>query len=367
MVDVSASDSSKQGILLVNLGTPDSPDVDAVRAYLDEFLMDPLVVDIPRVLRWILVKGLILPRRASASAKLYEKIWSANGSPLRHHLSDLVEKCQKQLGPAFQVEGAMRYGKPSIAAALTEFSRSRVGRVWVIPLYPQYSSAATQSSIESVKSEARRLGCTFRLEFSEPFYHRAEYLECWATQVEKHWSKSKYDHLLFSFHGLPERQIKKIDATQKHCLAVGGCCDEISEVNKNCYRAQSYATARGIAQKLGLKTSEYTVCFQSRLGRTPWIRPYTDELYGSLPARGMKRIAVACPSFVSDCLETVEEVGMRGKAQFLDAGGKELKHIPSLNAERFWVNALCQWIEGDLKRPQSPRAKTARSSHQPST
>lgn len=358
----------KQGVLLINLGTPEAPDPDAVRKYLREFLMDPFVIDIPKPIRWFLVNVVVLPRRALASSKLYQKIWTTHGSPLRHNHELLVEKCRKRLGAPFHVEGAMRYGKPSIAEALTEFSRAKLEKLWVVPLYPQYSLAATESSVQAVRSEAARLGCTFSIDFAEPFYSRPEYLDCWAEQVRKTWTQEKYDFLLLSFHGLPERQVKKTDRTKAHCLKTANCCDAMVEANRDCYRAQCYETARGIAKRLKLSADQYEVCFQSRLGGTPWIRPFTDELYESLPSKGMTRVAVACPSFVADCLETLEEVAIRGEAQFKENGGERLTLVPSLNAEASWADALCEWIVRDLKAPRTtPKKKSAGKDHQPST
>jgi ferrochelatase len=341
----------KRGLLLLNLGTPDEPTSEKVRVYLREFLMDPYVVDIPYPFRWLLVHGAVLPRRPKASAAAYRQIWSERGSPLLEHLDALVARV-RELAQAsrWHVEGGMRYGNPSIGRALESFRERRIDDVVVLPLYPQYSLAATESSVRFTREAAARVAPGMRLSFVPAFYGDAGFIQAFARIAREALSGFAYDHLLFSFHGLPERQVRKTDRAlaaggPAHCLASPGCCDRIVEANRDCYRAQCYATARSLAQELGLSPDRYTVCFQSRLGRTPWIRPYTDAMYAELASRGVRRVAVMCPAFVADCLETLEEVRIRGRADFRRLGGEELRLVPSLNSSPEWAQAVLALAE----------------------
>jgi ferrochelatase len=336
------------GFVLLNLGTPDSHQVSDVRKYLAEFLMDPLVIDIPFVARLALIYGIILPFRPKKSAAAYQKIWTERGSPLLFHLVDLGEKVKKNLNSDFQVEIAMRYGKPTLETAMKKLQTAGVKKIKVLPLYPQYSLAATESSIVKAKEIAKNLGVLDRLEILPAFYKDGRFVDSFSEIAENSLREFKYDYILFSFHGLPERHIKKTEHGDKsHCLATENCCETITNENRDCYRAQSFASAHAIAQKLGLTKSDYgkkySVSFQSRLGRTPWIRPYTDLVFGDLVKQGVKRLAVVCPSFVADCLETVEEIEIRGKESFISFGGEALKLVPSLNSSESWVKAVSEF------------------------
>lgn len=328
---------ARKGLLLINVGTPDGPETPQVRAYLREFLMDPLVIDLPLPLRWLLVHGAILPSRPKASAALYRKIWGERGSPLLFHLDDLVVKVRKLLGSEWVVEGGMRYGRPSIRQGLERLREAGVTEITAFPLYPQYSLAATRSSELETQ---RHVGSEVMLKFIPPFYADPGFLDSFAAVARSELERFTVDHILFSFHGLPERQVKRTDRTGKHCLASPDCCARIGDANRNCYRAQCFHTARELATRLELSEERYTVCFQSRLGRTPWIRPFTDDLYRTLPGRGIKRIAVLSPAFVADCLETLEEIAIRGAEEFKRSGGEELRLIPSLNSETDWARAV---------------------------
>jgi len=336
--------TEKRGVLLVNLGTPDSPLPAQVGTYLREFLMDPLVIDIPQVFRWILVNLLIVPKRSRDSAKLYQKVWTEKGSPLLVHTLDLERKLKAQLSGEVKVVAAMRYGNPSIEKAVKEFKESGVNRILVLPLYPQYSLAATESSILKTRETFSALMPEACLEYIPYFYNSPNYLDAAARVTQEHLKNYHWDSLLFSFHGLPERQVKKTDCSKMHCLQKENCCDEIKEENAFCYRAQSFATSKELANRLGVSSSQFFVGFQSRLKGAPWIRPFSDEFYRELPKKGFKRLAVVCPSFVADCLETLEEVQMRGKEEFLAHGGEDLKLIPSLNSEDVWVEALVNLV-----------------------
>lgn len=329
---------NRTGVLLINLGTPDAPTPDAVGRYLREFLMDGFVIDMPAPLRWFLVNVLIVPRRKYQSAEAYQKVQMPEGSPLLVQTRHLSEKVAARLGQDYAVECAMRYGNPSIASALRKLREANVSRVIVLPLYPQYAESSFETAIVETKKRAAELGLADRLKFFSPFYDRPEFIESFASRVAEHPS----DHFVFSFHGLPERHVTKLHPN--HCLQSADCCEQISDSNRNCYRAQCVFTANAIAQKVGLKKDGYTISFQSRLGRAKWISPNTEDVLRDLAARGIRKVAVACPAFVADCLETLEEIAIRGRETFIKAGGEELQLIPSLNAETYWVEAVVKWI-----------------------
>lgn len=336
------------GVLLINLGTPDAPGSGPVRKYLREFLSDPRVLDINPVSRKLLLEGVILPLRPRKSADAYRKIWTERGSPLLVESLSLVAKVREALGAEVPVELGMRYGNPSIASALGKLSAARVDRLVVAPLYPQYSSAATGSSLEEVYRITGALEVVPNLSVLPPFYSDPGFLDAFARQGEPVLARDRPDHVLFSFHGLPERQVRRTDPTAAHCLQSASCCDRIVDANRDCYRAQCFATARALAQRLGLAQGSFTVCFQSRLGRTPWIKPYTDQVIPELAARGVRRLAVFSPAFVADCLETLEEIGLRARDQFLSLGGESLSLVPSLNASPAWVSALTALLRRQL-------------------
>ncbi len=339
-----AADKKLIGVALVNLGTPLAPTPREVGRYLREFLMDPLVVDIPYLLRWLLVNVIIVPRRKHQSAALYQKIWGESGSPLLTHTEQLCRQVQDELGSEYLVRTAMRYGEPSFSRVVGDFKRAGVSQVVMCPLYPQYSLAATASSVDAWQSEMARQIPSVETSFVPAFYNSPHYLDAVAQISRPH--LGDVDKVLFSFHGLPERQVKKTG--MNHCLEQSDCCSTVCAANRDCYRAQSFATANGVAQRLGLAEGQWEVGFQSRLGRTPWIRPYSDELYAQLPARGCRKLAVLTPSFVADCLETLEEVQMRGEETFRSAGGDRLHLVPSLNSHPIWVRAVSNLVREAL-------------------
>ncbi len=342
------SQKPKKAAILLNLGTPDSPRPSDVRKYLREFLMDPYVIDIPYLARFLLVYGLILPTRPKKSAEAYQKIWTPKGSPLLFHLSDLTEKVQNLLGASWLVRPAMRYGSPSIESTFEEFQDLGLEEVTLLPLYPQYSLAATESSIQECLRVSKKIIPHVRLRFVEPFYRDEGFIQSFAEVARENLKDYSFDHLLFSYHGLPERQVKKTDSSGTHCLSRKECCDEINPSNQKCYRAHCFVTTQKLVRELKLEPHQYSICFQSRLGRTPWIKPFTDELLQELPKKGVKRLAVICPAFVSDCLETLEEIQIRGREDFLRYGGEDLKLIPSLNSSDVWANAVKQLILGSI-------------------
>lgn len=333
----------KKGVLLLNLGSPDSPEPNDVKSYLNEFLSDPYVIDIPYVFRMLLLKLFILPFRPKKSGEAYKKIWGPRGSPLVYHSQDLLEKVQKVLGPEYVVDLAMRYGTLSIKSALERLHSQELSSLVVIPLYPQYSFAATESSIVRCKKLLKKMKSQVPVRFMEYFYDQPDFIEAFLERGREVLAKGNYDHVMFSFHGVPERQIRRCDPSGDHCLNLESCCDKITAANRKCYRAQCFQTARVLAKRLSLKDKDYTVAFQSRLGRTPWIRPYTDVLLKELADRSVRRIALFSPSFVADCLETLEEIEIRGRADFKSYGGEELTLVPSLNSSDTWARAVAEW------------------------
>ncbi len=330
------------GLLLVNLGTPDAPRSREVRRYLREFLSDPRVLDVPALQRFLLLELLILPRRARLSAAAYRKIWTAEGSPLLVHGRALAAKLQARLGAGVHVELAMRYGRPSIESALAGLERAGVSRLVLLPLYPQYSAAATGSSIQRVLELTAARWDTPYLQVVPPFYDNGDYQDARAEMVRPFLQGPEPERVFMSFHGLPERQIRRSDRSATsggHCLGRADCCAEIGAVNRYCYRAQCHAAARLLGDRLGLRRETVIVCFQSRLGRTPWLRPYTDEVLAEEARRGV-RDAIIVPSFVADCLETLEELGMRAVETWRANGGAALRVVPALNADDRFVEAL---------------------------
>ena len=329
------------GLLLVNLGTPDAPTPSAVRRYLRQFLGDPRVLDMNAVGRKLLLEAVILPRRPRQSAHAYGKIWDAErGSPLLYHSRDLTAGVAARLGAGWTVALGMRYGSPSIASALDQLIAAAVDRIVVVPLFPQYASSSTGSALEELYTVAAARLTVPPLTVLPAFYDEPGFLDAFVAVARPRLDGFHPDHVLMSFHGLPERHMINGDPSGQHCLKSTGCCDTITAVNKDCYRAQSFATARALAARLGLAEGTWSTSFQSRLGRVPWIKPYTDEVLPALAARGVKRVAVLCPAFVADCLETLEEIGMRAAEDWKASGGEALELVPSLNAHPAWVDAV---------------------------
>ena len=349
MSELTKYSSEKVGILLSNLGTPDGPTPEPVKRYLAQFLMDPSVVDIPAVARWLLVHGIILQTRPKKSAEAYQKIWTERGSPLLFHTLDLADRVREQVSDGILVEVGMRYGNPSIEAAVDRLISAGVRKIIFIPLYPQYSLAATFSSVEEFKRVMALKNKEISFTVIEDFWSDEGFLNAFVAVGKPLLADHSVDHVLFSFHGIPERHVRKTDLSKgKHCLEKPGCCETLVEANSKCYRAQSFHTAYRLAEKLGLNREQYSVSFQSRLGRTPWIQPYTDIVLDELVEKGVKRLAVYCPSFVADCLETLEEIQMRGLEQFREKGGEHLVLIPSLNSSQEWTQAVRGMISRSL-------------------
>ena len=341
----------RPGVLLVNLGTPDAPQTREVRRYLRQFLSDPRVLDIHPIGRAALLNLVILPRRPRKSAEAYRKIWTEDGSPLLTNGRLLAKGVQERL-PQTEVALAMRYGRPSIATGLAQLVDAGCDEIVVFPLFPQYASSSTGSAVEAVYHEAAKLWNTPFLRVVPPFYDDEAFIRSFAAVARPVLADLQPDHVLFSYHGLPERQVTKSDPTGAHCLSAPGCCDSITFANRQCYSAHCYATTRALVAALDLQDGSYSSSFQSRLGRTPWLTPHTDKVIPELARKGAKTMAVFSPSFVADCLETVEEIGMRARDDFLGAGGEELVLIPSLNAHEVWLEAAVEIIQRAL--PPTP-------------
>ena len=327
---------TRHAILLVNLGSPASPSTADVKDYLDEFLMDPYVLDFPTLLRTLLVRGLILNTRPAKSAAAYAKIWTDDGSPL----VAISQRTQNALEARMHVPVglAMRYGEPSIAHGIDELlaRAGEIDELLVVPLYPHYAMASTKTVEVAVKRALQGKKVAYR--FVDPFYDDPAYLDALTASLRAG-TPADAQFLLFSYHGIPQRHARKMDPTGAHCLRSAGCCTTPSEAWATCYRHQVIATMEGVAQRLGLRSEEYGFAFQSRLGGG-WLEPFTDKELAALPGRGVTRLAVVCPSFVADCLETLEEMEMRGRETFLAAGGETFTYIPCLNDDAAWVDAL---------------------------
>lgn len=329
-----------KGVLLVNLGTPDSTSVSDVRKYLTEFLMDKRVIDIPYLNRWLLINVIIAPFRAPKSAKEYERLFDEKGSPLKYLGYEVRDKLRNNLGDEYQVELGMRYQSPSIQEAIDKLKSC--ASIRVIPLFPQYASASTGSVQDKVMEIVKDWQIIPDISFVSQFYEEELFLETIADNARALMVHTDYDHFLFSYHGIPERQITKGD--DLGVCQFGSCCETISDKNRYCYRAQCYSTTGLLARKLGLNPEQYSVAFQSRLGKTPWIRPYTDEVLKELAATGKKRVLAFSPSFIADCLETTVEVGETYQEDFIAAGGEQWDLVPSLNAEDKWVECLAGMV-----------------------
>jgi len=339
-----SSKSIKKGVLLVNLGTPDSPSVSDVRRYLREFLMDERVIDIPFVQRWLLINLIIATFRSPKSAKEYQKLWDERGSPLKYYGEDNTAALQQQLGDAYVVKLAMRYQNPSILLGLEALRSENVSEIIVIPLFPQYASASTGSVVQKVNEIVNKWQVIPTMRFVNKFWDHPGYIEGFVIQAKEMMAKTDYDYFVFSYHGLPERQIIKA-SSQGYCQINGKCCSNYNAKNQYCYRAQCFQTSELLAKGLSLEKSQYTTTFQSRLGKTPWIQPYTDEVLKELPAQGIKKVLAFSPAFVADCLETTIEVGETFQEEFLESGGEQWDLVPSLNNSQVWVDGLVDMVK----------------------
>lgn len=335
----------KTGVLLVNLGTPDSPSVPDVRKYLREFLMDPRVIDIPAFPRFMLVNGIIAPFRAPKSAKTYREVWTGNGSPLKYYGEVVERELQKKLGSEqYVVKLAMRYQSPSIPDGLAHFQKLGLTDIVVIPFFPQYASATTGSVYQKVMDVLSGWQVIPQIRFVNSFLDHPKFIEGFAQLGRKYRAEREYDHYLFSYHGLPERQIRKGDVTGQVCQ-LGACCDSLTAMNQYCYRAQCFETTRLLVKALDIPEGRYTTCFQSRLGNDPWIKPYTEDTIKELAKKGVKSVLAFSPAFVADCLETTIEVGEEYKELFEKEGGKHWQLVESLNDSPIWIELLADLVQ----------------------
>lgn len=331
---------SERGVLLVNLGSPASTEVADVRRYLNQFLMDPYVIDLPWPARRLLV-SLILATRPKQSAAAYASIWWDEGSPLVVLSRRLQQAVQARLD--MPVELAMRYGAPSIEQGMLALAkRPGIREILFIPQYPQHADSTVTTSVREAQRVIAKHGLAVTLTVVPPFYDRPDYLDALVATASPHFEQP-FDHLLLSYHGLPERHLRKADPTGEHCLNYPDCCERPSVAHATCYRAQCTAVSNAFAQRMGLPEGKWSQSFQSRLGRAKWIEPYTEARIDELAAQGVKRLLVMCPAFVTDCIETLEEIGDRAREQFIEAGGEELVLIPCLNDQPQWVNVLANW------------------------
>jgi ferrochelatase len=336
---------ARTAVLLLNVGTPDAPDTGSVRRYLREFLSDPRVLDMNALGRFLLLNLVILPFRPARSAAAYRAVWTSEGSPLLVNSRRLTDAVARKI-PEARVLLAMRYGHPSLRAAVDELAREGIERVVLVPLFPQYASATTGSALQEAFRLLGQLPTVPAVSVVSPFYDDARFVDCVARIVEETTRESPVDHVLFSYHGLPVHQVQAT-ATGGHACGgddAAGCCARLHEGNASCYRAQCAATTRALARRLGLSEGGFSSAFQSRLGRAKWLLPNTEDALVALAKAGKKRVAVACPSFVGDCLETLEEIAVRGRELFREHGGEELVMVPCVNADPRWADAVVEYV-----------------------
>ncbi|MBG7611081.1 ferrochelatase [Polaribacter sp. BAL334] len=331
-----------KGILLNNLGSPDSTEIKDVKKYLDEFLMDERVIDIDYWKRYILIKGIILNFRPKKSAKAYKKIWWDEGSPLVVISERFTEKIKQKID--IPVELAMRYGSMSMEKGIKNLVDKGVTEIFLVPLYPHYAMSSYETVVVKAEEIIAEKYPNVILDVLPPFYNKPDYIKAMSDNIANHLKGFDYDHVLFSYHGIPERHIKKSDPTKSHCKLDGSCCERNSVAHHTCYRHQCFETTKAIAKELGLNETNHSNSFQSRLLKDPWLKPYTDFELEKFPELGKKKLAVVTPAFVSDCLETLEEIAMEGKEEFLEAGGTNYKHIPCMNDNDDWVDVMVSWI-----------------------
>jgi len=331
-----------KGVLLVNLGSPESPTPKDVKTYLDEFLMDKYVIDVPFLLRAFLVRGIILRKRPEKSAEAYKKVWWKEGSPLVVLSKRMHEKVRKLVD--IPVSLSMRYGKPSILSGLQELADKGVTEVLLFPLYPHHAMSSTTTVIEMAEEMRKKHFPEMKFTIVPAFYNKPDYIKALSNSIKKNLEGYDYDHLLFSYHGLPERHIRKTDVTKSHCKIDGSCCNTPSPAHEFCYRHQCYETTKLVIKKLGIPEGKYSQTFQSRLAGDKWLEPYTDVEINKMPEKGIKNLAVVTPAFVADCLETLEEIAMEANHQFKEHGGENFLAIPCMNDDDEWCGVVGNWI-----------------------
>jgi len=332
---------AKKVLLLANLGSPDSTDTKDVSSYLSEFLMDERVIDIPYLARMLLIKGIIVPLRAPKSANKYKTIWTENGSPLIHITNELAKKVQIFSGLPVYV--CMRYANPSIDTVMKRISTEHpdLEELVMLPLYPHYAMSSYETAVVQAETIYKANNYKFTLKIVKPFYNHPKFISALAASM-KPYLTGDYDHVLFSYHGIPERHVRKTDPTKKHCMNSNDCCAVNSEAAEFCYRHQIIETTKLVAKELNLPSDKFSFSFQSRLGQDKWLKPFTVTQLNEFPAKNIKNLVVVCPAFVSDCLETLEEIRIEGKEDFLKAGGNKFDVVPCLNTNDDWVAAVHQ-------------------------
>jgi ferrochelatase len=341
------AEQKKRGVILMNLGSPDSTEVKDVQKYLSQFLMDGRVIDYPFLFRKILVDGIIVPSRAPKSAEAYKTIWTKDGSPLVVLTKQLQQALQVEVKEP--VEIAMRYGNPTVEYAYNNLLKKVPGleEVIAVPLYPHYAMSSYETAVEYAKEIYAKNNYSFKLTFIKPYYNEENYINALSENI-KPYLQQDYDHILFSYHGVPGRHIRKSDTTHNHCLKVNDCCNVSSVAHQTCYRHQVFETTKLVIQKLHIPSNKFSISFQSRLGKG-WLQPFTDVRLEEMPKEGIKKLLVVCPAFVSDCLETLEEIAIRGKESFMNAGGETYEMIPCLNTNPLWVKTIAGWINDHAK------------------
>ena len=330
-----------KGLLMINLGSPDSTDVKDIKKYLDEFLMDERVIGKSYWFRWFLVKVIILNTRPKKSAKAYKKIWWKEGSPLIVLSRRLFEKVKKFV--KIPVALAMRYGSISIKKGIKELYDSGVKEIVVLPLYPHYAMSSYETVVEKVKQEVKNNFPNVNLKIVSPFYKEKNYINLLCNKIKETINKIKYDHILFSYHGIPISHLKISDPTNSHCYKVNNCCSTSSDAHRFCYKHQVLETTEAVVKKLKIDRDKYSNAFQSRLPNEAWLKPYTDDELVRLAKEGKKNLVIVTPAFVTDCLETLEEIAMEGKEEFLEAGGENYHYVPCLNDDDDWAKLLAKW------------------------
>ena len=327
----------------MNLGSPESTEVEDVKKYLLEFLMDGRVIDYPYLFRKILVGSIIVPTRSTKSAEAYKTIWTKDGSPLVVLTRQLQQALQQQV--SVPVEIAMRYGNPTIESAYNNLLKEMpdMEELIAVPLYPHYAMSSYETAVAYAKEVYAKNGYSFKLNFIKPYYNEENYINALSGSIRPYLHKD-YDQILFSYHGVPGRHIKKSDLTGSHCLKVNDCCNVSSPAHATCYRHQVFTTTRLVTEKLNIPSNKFSVSFQSRLGKG-WLQPFTDKRLEEMPGEGIKKLLIVCPAFASDCLETLEEIAIRGKEAFIHAGGETYEMMPCLNTNPLWVHTIKKWID----------------------
>ena len=326
-----------EGVLLINLGSPKELSKKSVRQYLRVFLSDDNVVDLPKFLQQFILRLFILPFRPKNTLEAYEKIWTKEGSPLIISTESIANKLTKKTG--WNVEYAMRYEEPSIEKALHKFKKNEINKIYVISLYPHNAMATTVTTELETRNVAMNVSNDFELIFTKPFFDNEEYINAMVNSIRPYVENKSYDKIIFSYHGIPKRQAKKTDETGEHCFSTSNCCEVENDGSKDCYRSHTRIASDLTAKKLGLEDDQWEIAYQSRIG-PGWLTPFTDKRLAKLPEEGKDNIAILCPSFISDCLETLEEIDIRGRETFLKAGGKRMTYIPCLNDSEDTINLL---------------------------